>query len=199
MTIVSEPGLYSLILRSRKPEAKALGYQYPSQAIQDHCKKASKISQVSDLANMLPVNLLIIPESDVYRLIMRSNLPNAEAFQDWVTEEVLPTIRKTGMYAMPQSLPEALRALAADVCSVLEHTNPTVALASLDEDERAKESLGRQGETNIISESGLYALVLRSNKPNAKEFARWVRKEVLPSIRKSGMYGMPSDLIFSMQ
>ena len=148
---------------------------------------------------MLPVNLLIIPESDVYRLIMRSNLPNAEAFQDWVTEEVLPTIRKTGMYAMPQSLPEALRALAADVCSVLEHTNPTVALASLDEDERAKESLGRQGETNIISESGLYALVLRSNKPNAKEFARWVRKEVLPSIRKSGMYGMPSDLIFSMQ
>lgn len=83
--------------------------------------------------------------------------------------------------------------VAADVCSVLEHTNPTVALASLDEDERAKESLGRQGETNIISESGLYALVLRSNKPNAKEFARWVRKEVLPSIRKYGMYALPKD------
>ena len=48
---------------------------------------------------MPPVVMNIIPESDVYRLVMRSNLPNAVAFQDWVCEEVLPAIRKTGEYS----------------------------------------------------------------------------------------------------
>ena len=78
--------------------------------------------------------------------------------------------------------------VAADVCKCLDHSNPSVVIAGLDEDERAKESLGRQGETNIISESGLYTLVIRSNKPEAKDFRRWVTHEVLPSIRKTGEY-----------
>lgn len=84
--------------------------------------------------------------------------------------------------------------VAADVCAALEHTNPTMALSSLDEDERAKESLGRQGDTNLVSEAGLYALIFRSNKANAKEFSRWVRKEVLPSIRKSGQYSLDPEM-----
>lgn len=80
--------------------------------------------------------------------------------------------------------------VAADVCEVLGHTNPTMAVAGLDEDERAKLRLGRQGETNIISEAGLYTLAIRSNKENAKPFRRWVTHEVLPSIRKTGGYGV---------
>ena len=55
---------------------------------------------------MQPYN--IIPESDVYRLVMRSNLPDAERFQDWVMEEVLPSIRKHGAYLTPAKLEEAL-------------------------------------------------------------------------------------------
>ena len=51
---------------------------------------------------------------------------------------------------------------------------------------------GGTQETNIISESGLYALVIRSNKPNAKRFRKWVTQEVLPSIRKSGSYSVQS-------
>lgn len=83
--------------------------------------------------------------------------------------------------------------VAKDVCNILELTNPTMAIESLDEDERSKFYLGRQGEGNIINEPGLYALVLRSNKPEAKAFSRWVRHEVLPSIHKTGSYSVHKD------
>lgn len=83
--------------------------------------------------------------------------------------------------------------VATDVCKVLEHTNTTVALEKLDDDERSKFNLGRQGETNVINESGLYSLILTSRKPEAKQFKRWVTHDVLPSIRKQGFYSMLTD------
>ena len=78
--------------------------------------------------------------------------------------------------------------IAKDVCEVLEHSNVSAALANLDDDERSKFKLGRQGEVNVINESGLYSLVLNSRKPEAKPFKKWVTSEVLPSIRKTGSY-----------
>ena len=78
--------------------------------------------------------------------------------------------------------------VAKDVCDILELSNPSVALKNLDEDERTKLNLGRQGEANIISESGFYTLVLRSRKPIAKPFRLWVTCEVLPQIRQTGGY-----------
>jgi len=96
--------------------AKALGYERPADAVNIHCKKANKITQYCDSPDRVktpPINLNIIPESDVYRLVMRSNLPGAERFQDWVVEEVLPTIRKTGCHGTPQAEDEILsRAIA---------------------------------------------------------------------------------------
>jgi len=77
-----------------------------------------------------------------------------------------------------------------DVCDVLGLTNPSMAMGALDEDERAKKSLGRQGDTWIISESGLYALIIRSNKPGARPFRKWVTSEVLPALRRSGAYSI---------
>lgn len=94
--------------------AKALGYERPNDAVNTHCKKVNKFSYGDSPRGAQPYN--IIPESDVYRLIMRSNLPNAERFQDWVVEEVLPSIRKTGNYSMaPASAPgvRPLRDIAA--------------------------------------------------------------------------------------
>ncbi len=79
--------------------------------------------------------------------------------------------------------------VAADVCKILELTNPSKAVSNLDEDERSNLLLGRQGEAIIISESGMYALVIRSNKPAAREFRKWITAEVLPSIRRTGRYG----------
>lgn len=81
-----------------------------------------------------------------------------------------------------------------DVCGVLGLSNPSMIADRLDEDERAKFDLGRQGDTNIINESGLYNVIIRSDKPEAKKFKRWVTHEVLPSIRKHGMYAV-DDLI----
>ena len=78
--------------------------------------------------------------------------------------------------------------VAADVCQILDLTNPTMALNRLDEDERSKLNLGRQGETNVVNEYGLYSLILGSRKPEAKVFKRWITHEVIPSIRKHGMY-----------
>ena len=78
--------------------------------------------------------------------------------------------------------------VAKDVCDILELSNPSVALKNLDEDERTKLNLGRQGNTNLINESGLYALIVRSRKPEAKKFRKWITSEVLPSIRKYGVY-----------
>ena len=77
--------------------AKALGYEKPNNAVNDHCKKVNKFSYPNS-GQLQPYN--IIPESDVYRLVMRSNLPGAVEFQDWVCEEVIPSIRKTGGYLM---------------------------------------------------------------------------------------------------
>lgn len=78
--------------------------------------------------------------------------------------------------------------VAKDVCAILEISNPSDALKRLDDDERSRFNLGRQGETNIVNEAGLYVLVLGSRKPEAHEFQRWVTHEVLPSIRKHGGY-----------
>ena len=83
--------------------------------------------------------------------------------------------------------------VAKDVCDILELTNPAVALQSLDDDEKTNLSNsyvwpepGRR--PLIISEPGLYRLIMRSRKPEAKEFQRWVTHEVLPQIRRTGGY-----------
>ena len=84
--------------------------------------------------------------------------------------------------------------VAKDVCDMIGLTNPSVAIQSVDEDERAKLDLGRQGEAWAINESGLYRLIMRSDKPNAKPFQKWVTKEVLPSIRKHGIYATETTI-----
>lgn len=78
-----------------------------------------------------------------------------------------------------------------DICKALEISNPSKVAQRLDNDERTKFELGRAGETNFITESGLYAVILRSDKPNARKFRKWITSEVLPSIRKTGSYGKP--------
>lgn len=81
-----------------------------------------------------------------------------------------------------------------DVCDVLGMSNPTMVADRLDEDERAKLDLGRQGQSWVINESGLYNVILRSDKPEAKPFRKWVTSEVLPTIRKHGAYMTPETL-----
>lgn len=88
--------------------------------------------------------------------------------------------------------------VASDVCAVLGLNNITMALKNLDDDEaalniievRSENGVVQKREVNTINESGLYTLILRSRKPVAKKFRKWVTSEVLPSIRKTGQYVM---------
>lgn len=85
-----------------KDVAEVPGYENGSRDIDRHCK-ATKLLKSTDSVplEIPPHGLLIIPERDVYRLIMKSKLPAAEAFEEWVAGTVLPTLRKTGEFMMP--------------------------------------------------------------------------------------------------
>lgn len=91
--------------------AKALGYTNPRKALADHCKGVTK-RDTPTTSGVQSVSY--ITESDVYRLVMRSKLPQAEQFQDWVCEEVIPAIRKTGGYIVTtqEDTPETIMARA---------------------------------------------------------------------------------------
>ena len=81
--------------------------------------------------------------------------------------------------------------VAADACRALEHSNVSVALDRVDEDEKAKFNLGLPGgDTWCVNEPGLYTLVLGSRKPEAKAFKRWITHEVRPAIRQTGAYSL---------
>lgn len=78
--------------------AKALGYKKPNDAVNTHCKYTVKRSIPHPQNNAKELEVNFIPEGDIYRLIIRSKLPQAEKFESWVFDEVLPQIRKTGGY-----------------------------------------------------------------------------------------------------
>ena len=81
--------------------AKALGYAIPSKAVNTHCKGVSKV-EVPTKGGIQ--QMLFIPEGDLYRLSVNSKLPSAEKFEGWVFDEVLPSIRKHGLYAKEELL-----------------------------------------------------------------------------------------------
>lgn len=84
--------------------------------------------------------------------------------------------------------------VAKDVCECLDVNNSRQALTRLDDDEKddviLNDTIGRKQEMTTVNEYGLYSLVLSSRKPEAKEFKRWITHEVLPSIRKYGVYNL---------
>lgn len=114
----SEFGSVRVVMKDGEPwfvasdVARALGYERPNDAVNAHCKKVNKFRYGDMPYGAQPYN--IIPESDVYRLVMRSNLPAAVEFQDWICDEVIPSIRRTGGYLLdkPDDTPESIMARA---------------------------------------------------------------------------------------
>lgn len=89
--------------------------------------------------------------------------------------------------------------VAKDICDALEIKNITQAIQRLDADERSMFNIGRQGVVNVINEYGVYSLVLGSRKQEAHEFKRWVTHDILPSVRKTGIYGIPQNYAEALQ
>jgi hypothetical protein len=87
---------------------------------------------------------------------------------------------------------EAAWFVANDVCAVLDIVNSRHAVSRLEEDERdcvvISDAMGRERETTVVSESGVFALIFRSRKPAARAFRKWVTSEVLPAIRRTGRF-----------
>lgn len=84
--------------------AKALGYKEPHKAVNRHCKGGMKHPV---LTNGGTQEMIVIREPDVYRLVTNSKLPAAQAFENWIMEDVLPSIRSTGSYEVPKDIPFA--------------------------------------------------------------------------------------------
>jgi prophage antirepressor-like protein len=87
--------------------------------------------------------------------------------------------------------------IVRDICGILGLDDARKTMDRVDEDERkifpVIDSVGRRQDMWLVNESGLYSLILRSNKPEAKRFRKWVTSEVLPAIRKTGRYEAPRD------
>lgn len=81
--------------------------------------------------------------------------------------------------------------IGGDLCAVLGHTNSRAAISRLDDDEKGVRTIytpGGEQEVNVVTESGMYALIFSSRKPRAKAFRKWVTGQVLPAIRRTGSY-----------
>lgn len=162
--------------------AKALGYSNPHEALQDNCKSLIKLnsSQTLELElGMKPKGIILLTEPDLYRLIMRSKLPSAEKVQDWVCEEVLPSIRQTGGYQLPQqkvpqSLSEALR-LAADLAEQRDEAIRTKALISQKREATAcqRNSVYQRIANKAIKDRDEMAALLGASKEYASVRSVW--------------------------
>ena len=87
--------------------------------------------------------------------------------------------------------------VAKDVCAALDLSDVSMSVSKLDDDEKLVQKIfvsGQNRDMVIINESGLYTLILRSNKPEAKKFRKWVTSEVLPNIRKNGVYDITGNI-----
>lgn len=86
--------------------AKALGFKNPSNAVKNHCKQNKTIKhRLNSRLNNGSYDIIFIEESNFYRLVIKSTLPSAEKFQDWVVEEILPSLRESGQYSMVEERP----------------------------------------------------------------------------------------------
>lgn len=128
--------------------------------------------------------MTIINESGLYSLILSSKLEKAKVFKHWVTSEVLPTIRNTGgLYLREESFlektvrvfgtPEEPLFLAKDVADWIDHSDVSMMMQKVDDDEKLLQTLFVSGQNRTVwflTENGLYEVLMLSRKPKAKEF-----------------------------
>ncbi|QEK12625.1 hypothetical protein FQB35_09960 [Crassaminicella thermophila] len=120
----SEFGQVRMVEINKKPYAvgvdvaRALGYKNPSKAVIQHCKGITKAG-IPSKGGIQETN--VIPEGDIYRLIIKSELPSAERFEKWVFDEVLPSIRKNGMYVTEVKLQQKIfNAMKVEMTSLVD-------------------------------------------------------------------------------
>lgn len=161
--------------------ARALGYANPRKALNDHCRGVTKRDTPTN-GGVQPLSF--IPEGDVYRLTARSKLPQAEKFESWVFDEVLPQINHTGGYRVPQNPMEALRLMF----DAQRNTDMRVTNLKEDVDNRFQDLplVGDEPE-EIVSEVNAIALKLlggkKSNAYNDKSLRARVYQDIWHEVK----------------
>lgn len=163
----------SKVLFCGKDIAAALGYSRPHEAIKDHCKGAVKRRTLTAGGEQ---ELSFIPEGDVYRLVCNSKLPSAEKFERWVFDEVLPSIRKHGLYAAPATVDEIL-------------TNPDTFIKLLQEIKAEREK-----SAELSLQNARQAQIIHELKPKADYTDRILQNRGLVTITQIAKdYGMSGE------
>lgn len=176
--------------------AKALGYKRVADAVTAHCKGSVKHRYLTEGGEQ---EIKVIPEGDVYRLIARSKLPQAEKFEKWVFDEVLPSIRKHGAYMTPQKIeevllnPDTIIKLATDLKAEREHR---MALETKIEQDKPKTIFAdavSSSKTSILI--GDMAKLLRQNgiEIGQKRLFDWLRNNGYLIKRKGSDWNMPTQ------
>ncbi|MCM1508264.1 MAG: phage antirepressor KilAC domain-containing protein [Ruminococcus flavefaciens] len=181
--------------------AKALGYARPSEAVSKHCKGTSK---QRILTNGGMQEMLFIPEGDIYRLITHSKLPNAEKFEAWVFDEVLPTIRRHGAYMTDDTLEKALTSpdfLIQLATNLKEEQEKRKALEIKVEEDKPKVIFAdavATSRTSILV--GDLAKLLKQNgvKIGANRLFEWLRQNGYLISRKGTDWNMPTQKSMEM-
>lgn len=182
--------------------AKALGYVIPHKAVQTHCKGVLKWNigvntgvKADGSPAVQNVDMLVIPEGDIYRLVVKSQLPSAEKFENWVFDEVLPSIRKHGMYAKDELLnnPDLLISVAQELKTEREKNK---ALAEDNQRMKPKEIFAdavTTSKTSILI--GELAKILNQNgyDTGEKRLFAWLRNNGYLIKRKGTDYNAPTQ------
>ncbi len=176
--------------------AAALGYTNPRKAVIDHCRGVTKrdTPTSSGIQSMSYIN-----EGDLYRLIMKSKLPSAESFENWVVNEVLPSIRKHGAYMTPQKIeevllnPDTIIKLATDLKAEREKR---AALES--KVEQDKPLVAFANSVSVAKTSILVGELAKLLKQNGVEMGQnrlfaWMRENGYLISRKGTDYNMPTQ------
>ena len=186
-----------------KDVAEALGYTNPRKAIADHVDEEDKGVTIRDTLGGSQ-QMTIINESGLYSLVLGSKLPTAKAFKRWVTSEVLPSIRKNGMYGTPQTIEDMIanpdyaikllvslkeeRAKHAETSRQLEAAKPKVIFA---------DAVSASSTTMLIGE--LAKLIRQNGYPiGEKRFFEWLRENGYLIKRKGADYNKPQQRYVEM-
>lgn len=172
--------------------AKALGYTNPNKAINDHCRAITKRSTPIS-GKMQEVNF--IPEGDLYRLVSHSKLESAERFESWVFDEVLPSIRKHGVYAVDELLNDPELAIKA-FTALKEEREKNKALQVDNDRMRPKEIFAdavSASHTSILI--GDLAKLLKQNgvEIGQKRLFAWLRENGYLIKRNGADWNMPTQ------
>ncbi|NBI63160.1 phage repressor protein/antirepressor Ant [Clostridiales bacterium] len=173
--------------------AKALGYQNPSRDVNRHCKNIEKRCTTDSVGRQQET--LFIPEGDLYRLITHSKLPAAEKFESWVFDEVLPSIRKHGMYATDELLndPDLLISVAQELKKEKELRRELQEKVEQDKPKTLFADAVSTSSTSILI--GELAKILKQNgyDTGEKRLFAWLRDNGYLIRRKGTDYNAPTQ------